>query len=235
MENKEYPFKTEEFGKLSLAEKIKRAYIYNNPVGTYLFTIEAGFKMSIYDRTPAMAIDPEGILCQSRDMNQWHGCRATKGVIGKGKYYYEATVTDEGLCRVGWSTQDAVHDLGMDKLGFGFGGTGKKSNGKQFDTYGEPYGKDDTIGCFIDLDTLKIKWSKNGNDFGNAYEINGGLRSYAFFPSVCMKNAEILFNFGDKSFKHPPGVSELNLIINLYRKISLTQILFQIYSSISLF
>ena len=30
-----------------------------------------------------------------------------------GKYYYEATVTDEGLCRVGWSTQAATLELGM--------------------------------------------------------------------------------------------------------------------------
>ena len=117
-----------------------------------------GVKMSFHDRTPAMgiqpfevenieifkililnlkAIDPEGELCQSRDQNQWHGCRCTKGVINKGKYYFEATVTDEGLCRVGWSTQDAVLDLGTDRLGFGFGGTGKKSNNKQFDNYGE--------------------------------------------------------------------------------------------------
>lgn len=76
-------------------------------------------------------------MCQSRDENQWHGCRCTKGVVNKGKYYYEARVVDEGLCRVGWSTQDAVLDLGTDRLGFGFGGTGKKSFGKQFDTYGE--------------------------------------------------------------------------------------------------
>ena len=54
-----------------------------------------------------------------------------------GKYYYEATVTDEGLCRVGWATMKARHDLGCDREGFGFGGTGKKSFGKQFDSYGE--------------------------------------------------------------------------------------------------
>jgi len=54
-----------------------------------------------------------------------------------GKYYYEATVTDEGLCRVGWSTLKATLDLGTDREGFGFGGTGKKSFGRQFDSYGE--------------------------------------------------------------------------------------------------
>lgn len=29
-----------------------------------------------------------------------------------GKYYYEGTVTDDGLCRLGWSTSDALLDLG---------------------------------------------------------------------------------------------------------------------------
>lgn len=78
-------------------------------------------------------------MCQTRDENQWHGCRSTKGVINKGKYYYEATVTDEGLCRIGWSTIDAALDLGTDRLGYGFGGTGKKSNNRQFDNYGEVF------------------------------------------------------------------------------------------------
>lgn len=119
-------------------------------------------KMSAFDRTPSMAIDASGFLCQSRDEAHWHGCRSTKGAVNGGMYYYEATVTDEGLCRVGWATQDAVLDLGTDRLGFGFGGTGKKSNNRQFDTYGEPYGMNDVIGCFLDLNNLKIKWSKNG-------------------------------------------------------------------------
>lgn len=64
-------------------------------------------------------------------------CSILNDYLFLGKYYYEATVTDEGLCRVGWSTAKASHDLGTDKEGFGFGGTGKKSYGKQFDSYGE--------------------------------------------------------------------------------------------------
>lgn len=46
-------------------------------------------------------------------------------------------MTDEGLCRVGWSTGQASRDLGTDKFGYGFGGTGKKSWNRQFETYGE--------------------------------------------------------------------------------------------------
>lgn len=61
--------------------------------------------LSSYDRSPAMAINPEGTLCQSRDA-AWSGARANKGVVNKGKYYYEARVSDEGLCRVGWSLNE---------------------------------------------------------------------------------------------------------------------------------
>ena len=64
------------------------------------------FVMSVYDRSPTIAISPDGLRCQSRHMKEWHGCRAAKGIIGKGKIYYEATVEDEGLCRVGFSTSE---------------------------------------------------------------------------------------------------------------------------------
>ena len=58
-------------------------------------------------------------------------------ILFSGQYYYEAIVSDEGLCRVGWATEKATLNLGTDKFGFGFGGTGKKSFNKQFDDYGE--------------------------------------------------------------------------------------------------
>lgn len=38
---------------------------------------------------------------------------------------------------MGWSTQKAKLDLGTDRFGFGFGGTGKKSFNKQFEDYGQ--------------------------------------------------------------------------------------------------
>ena len=60
---------------------------------------------------PFKAISPDGLLCQCREHKTWHGGRATFGVC-QGKYYYEATVTDEGLCRVGWSTDSATLELG---------------------------------------------------------------------------------------------------------------------------
>ncbi len=54
-------------------------------------------------------------------------------------------------------------DLGTCRFGFGFGGTGKKSNNKQFDDYGGPFGKADVIGCHLDLESLgKGKGSEKG-------------------------------------------------------------------------
>ncbi|CAG5135709.1 unnamed protein product, partial [Candidula unifasciata] len=162
------------------------------------------WRMNVHDRGNAMAIDPDGLLCQARDQTAWHGTRSNKAVHGKGKYYYEGTVTDEGLCRLGWSTQKAKLDLGTDKFGFGFGGTGKKSYNKQFDDYGQPFGANDVIGCHLDLDNMEIKWSKNGIDLGKAFDIPKDLKNEAFYAAVVLKNAEMKFNFGNSEFKFPP-------------------------------
>eukprot|EP00026_Physarum_polycephalum_P004090 Phypoly_transcript_04107.p1 GENE.Phypoly_transcript_04107~~Phypoly_transcript_04107.p1 ORF type:complete len:722 (+),score=91.51 Phypoly_transcript_04107:71-2236(+) len=162
--------------------------------------------MSTEDRDPDFAVAQGDVTtCQSRVPN-WQGGRANWGVT-KGKYYYEATVTDEGLCRVGWSTMSARLDLGTDRLGFGFGGTGKKSNNKQFDTYGEPFGLNDKIGCYIDLDNFTIGFSKNGKDYGVAFQIHRQMQGAAFYPAAVLKNAEMKFNFGTSDaapLKHLP-------------------------------
>ena len=49
-------------------------------------------------------------------------------------------------------------DPGVDKLSFGYGGTGKKSHDKQFDNYGEAYGLGDTLGCFLDMDSGDVSF-----------------------------------------------------------------------------
>ncbi|KAJ8870560.1 hypothetical protein PR048_029583 [Dryococelus australis] len=166
--------------------------------------ISPHWTLSFFDRGSALAVTPDGLRCQSREQKEWHGCRAIKGVQGKGKFFYEAIVTDEGLCRVGWSTPQANLDLGTDRFGFGFGGTGKKSYNKQFDSYGDAFGMHDVIGCYLDFENWTIKYSKNGKDLGVAFNIPQTLRSSAFFPAVVLKNAEMSFNFGTQPFKHSP-------------------------------
>ncbi|XP_011173461.1 ATP-dependent RNA helicase Ddx1 [Solenopsis invicta] len=173
-------------------------------VGTAAVQQPTHWGLSLFDRGRAMAVTLDGLRCQSREQKEWHGCRANKGVSGSGKYFFEATVTDEGLCRVGWSTSQAALDLGTDKFGYGFGGTGKKSNAKQFDNYGEAFGMHDVIGCFLDLAKGEIKFTKNGVDLGVAFTLNAQQKSQTYYPAVVLKNAEMAFNFGAQPFKHPP-------------------------------
>jgi ATP-dependent RNA helicase DDX1 len=62
--------------------------------------------MSTDDRDLELAVAPGGLTVQARSERAWSGGRATCGVRGEaGKFYYEATVEDEGLCRVGWATR----------------------------------------------------------------------------------------------------------------------------------
>jgi ATP-dependent RNA helicase DDX1 len=81
------------------------------------------------------------------------------------------------LCRVGWAMPSATPELGTDSkslwkyfdnkyqiwiIGVGFGGTGKFSFNRQFDTYGEPFGVNDVIGCYVDFNASTLHFSKNG-------------------------------------------------------------------------
>lgn len=72
----------------------------------YYYTA-AHWGLSLFDRGRALAVTPDSLRCQSREQKEWHGCRANKGISGSGKYFFQAMVTDEGLCRVGWSTSQA--------------------------------------------------------------------------------------------------------------------------------
>ncbi|XP_076269048.1 ATP-dependent RNA helicase Ddx1 [Rhynchophorus ferrugineus] len=162
-------------------------------------SISPPWTMSTHDRGNALAVAPDGVRVQSREQKEWHGTRCTRGV-SSGKWGFEAIVTDEGLCRVGWSTLTASLDLGTDKFGYGFGGTGKKSNNRQFDNYGEAFGKNDTITCLLDMDKGEIRFRKNGVDLGVAFSRVS--TDKPLFPAVVLKNAEMSFNFGDKPFKH---------------------------------
>lgn len=131
----------------------------------------------------------------------WGGVRSDTGVHS-GKYYYECVMRDDGLCRVGWSSAAASHDLGTDAHGYGFGGTGRKSNARNFILYGEPFGKGDVIGCFVDLDDGSVSWSKNGKFFGEGFKLPPKF-SGTLYAAVCMKNAELSVNFGETPFKYP--------------------------------
>lgn len=81
---------------------------------------------------------------------------------------------------------------------------GKKSNSRQFDSYGAPYGQSDVVGCLLDCDSGTIAFSKNGEDLGLAFQIPGKLQGTALYPAICLKNAELVVNFGEETFKFGP-------------------------------
>jgi len=163
---------------------------------------EVNPRMNIDDREAGLTMNDTGLLCQSRNEKQWAGARGCFGVI-KGKYYYEVTCRDAGLSRVGWSLASATFNLGTDNKGYGFGGTGKRSHGNQFDAYGMAFGKGNTVGCYIDCDQGKIHWSVDGKEF-NPIPIQNNSIGSAWYPAIVLKNAEVELNMGDTPFKFPP-------------------------------
>ena len=168
--------------------------------------------LSLDDRDSMLAVaQPDRRVCQSRMERQWCGVRATVGVCGSAaKVFYEATVDDEGLCRVGWSTASAKLDVGTDNQSWGFGGTGKKSHGRKFITYGRAFGKGDVLGCVLDLCSKNVSFRLNGEDCGEAFKLPGNDQVY--FPAVVLKNAQMSFNFGcdlaSRPMRFPPDPSE---------------------------
>lgn len=52
----------------------------------------------------------------------------------------------------------------------------------------------DVIGCYLDLDSGEIKFSKNGVDLGKAFTIPQQLKSSAFYPAVVLKVSEMMLN-----------------------------------------
>lgn len=167
-------------------------------------TEEWRWNMSESDRDPLFALDPEGLRCQSRSTKAWSGGRTNCGVR-EGKAYFEVRVEDPGLCRVGWSNVSSSLELGMDRFGYGYGGTGKKSHDRKFQDYGEPYGQGDIVGCMLDLEGGTIAYRKNGRDLGIAFQLANHSPGTTWYPSVCLKNAEVTLNFGlDPANKDAP-------------------------------
>lgn len=51
----------------------------------------------------------------------------------------------------------------------------------------QPFGLNDVVGCYLDLEEGSVKWSKNGVDFGEAYEIPYNLKGVPFYAAVVLK------------------------------------------------
>lgn len=133
-----------------------------------------------------------------------HDSNCSQSRAAGGSYCFEVSVLSDGLARVGWSTAASALELGTDKGGYGYGGTGKKSNSKDFKDYGEAFGAGDVIGCCVSLEgSGSIQFTKNGVALGCAYELPVIGGSY-FFPAICLKKCGVDVNFGDRPWKFTP-------------------------------
>ncbi|XP_043975991.1 heterogeneous nuclear ribonucleoprotein U-like protein 1 isoform X1 [Gambusia affinis] len=144
----------------------------------------------------------------------WAGARATHGVT-QGRVCYEMKINEEipvkhlpssepdpHVVRIGWSLNNCSTQLGEEPFSFGYGGTGKKSSDCKFADYGEKFGENDVIGCYVDFessDEVTMGFSKNGVNLGVAFRTSKeALAGRALFPHVLVKNCAVEFNFGQK-------------------------------------
>jgi len=187
-------------------------------------------RVSTTDRDALLAVSSDGLRVQSRSERKWAGGRANAGVSLSGEkekeeegekgnqvVFFEMTLRDEGLARVGWSSSSSFSpaaaslDLGTDSNGIGYGGTGKLVHGGRFLDFGSGFGKGDVVGCALDPRKKEISFYRNGElvvggggDGGDGCDSNAssislpeGIRDVsALFPAVTLKNAEVELNFG---------------------------------------
>lgn len=172
-------------------------------------SITKTFILSCTDRDEACRISKGGYMAEVREPRIWAGCRGTMGVcpmkthVAKEKLMFEVTVVrlfPGGVVRVGWSTANASLNLGCDRYGFGYGSTGKKAFGRNFEQYGQSFRLGDIIGVEFDAATHIISFSKNGFSFGPAYRLPPNFNE-PLYPAVVLKHSAVSLNFGNSPFR----------------------------------
>ncbi|XP_060903092.1 heterogeneous nuclear ribonucleoprotein U-like protein 1 [Labrus mixtus] len=161
----------------------------------------------------------------------WAGARASHGVT-QGRVCFEMKLNEEipvkhlpssepdpHVVRIGWSLNHCSTQLGEEAFSFGYGGTGKKSSDCKFADFGEKFGENDVIGCYIDFDSgdeVEMAYSKNGVSLGVAFRTTKeALAGRALFPHVLVKNCAVEFNFGQKPQPYFPPPEGYTYIHNL--------------------
>ncbi|CAF3967015.1 unnamed protein product [Rotaria sordida] len=158
----------------------------------------------------------------------WAGTRATYG-FKQGKICYEIRINEIIECphmpdngkekfgiRVGWSNlYSGLHALQLGEFNDSFAYTysGKKmcklNNELSDDKYGESFGVRDILGCYMDFgnhddnNKIHISFTKNGQDYGQAFELdktnfsnNNDENRFIFYPHILVKNIQFECNFG---------------------------------------
>ncbi|XP_014480328.1 PREDICTED: heterogeneous nuclear ribonucleoprotein U isoform X2 [Dinoponera quadriceps] len=191
--------------------------------------------LSYYDSDLNLVISKDGFYSATPMHNDdlchmWAGTRASYG-FANGKVYYETKITENcptivqnkeqlHMLRLGWSTLDASMQLGEERFSYAYTSTGKKGTDKGFTDYGSCFGKDDVVGCYLDLtpdNTVELSYTLNGKELGFAFSISKEeLGDEPLFPHILSKNCTFVCNFGQEktwceniSGYVPVGVVEL--------------------------
>ena len=116
--------------------------------------------------------------------------------------------------RVGWSNlASGLRSLQLGEINDSFAYTSSGKKMRKFndefleDNYGEPFGPSDILGCYIDFggdqeneNIIQISFTKNGQDYGQAFEIDKTTitdeNRLVFYPHILMKNVQLECNFG---------------------------------------
>ncbi|CAF4891892.1 unnamed protein product, partial [Rotaria sp. Silwood1] len=159
----------------------------------------------------------------------WAGTRANYG-FKQGKICYEIRIIEIIECshmpdnekekfgiRIGWSNLfSGLHALQLGEFNdsFAYTYTGKKicklNDEFSEDKYGESFGVKDILGCYIDFgnndddnNKIYISFTKNGQDLGQAFELdktnfsnNIDENRLIFYPHILVKNIKFECNFG---------------------------------------
>lgn len=148
----------------------------------------------------------------------WAGTRCNYGVT-KGKVAFEVKIGEhmdvdnlgeeelhKHVVRIGFSTDATSMQLGEEKNSFGYGATAKASVDCKFTDFGQTFGSDDVITCYLDMesDPKTISYSKNGEDLGTCFDDLVSVEENALFPHVLTKNTKFEVNFGQKEEPHFP-------------------------------
>ncbi|XP_018045374.1 PREDICTED: heterogeneous nuclear ribonucleoprotein U-like isoform X1 [Atta colombica] len=173
--------------------------------------------LSWYDSDLNLIINKDGFLSgtpmHDGDLcDMWAGARASHGV-SNGKVYYEArivqhypTITKDKkqshMLRIGWSVPSTSMQLGEEKLSYAYTSAGKQGTDKKFTDYGSPFGKDDVVGCYLDMtpeSTIELFYTVNGKNVGSAFSIcKEELGDRPLFPHILSKNCTFVCNFGQE-------------------------------------
>lgn len=138
-------------------------------------------------------------ISEFTSLNGYRSAILFKPAFNKQKYFEATIVSDVGYARVGIATCDAEVNgpIGIDTHGYSFG----SRNGYAFSAgkrirYGERFGKNDIVSCFVDdsSDTPNLLFFINGAEVKN-YPISIEHQTYYPAISVC-KGCTLNLNLG---------------------------------------